>query len=1105
MHGSNRIVGLLAVLALAACGGGGDGNSATPPPVVVVVPGPTASFSAASSAAANQVVVFDAAASTSGDGSALSYAWDFGDGQHGGGKAIARSFASAGTRSVTLLVTDGAGRQATQARSVTISAPATAGSAAAHGRILGLDGVAIEGVAVAQAGLGSTANAAATSDASGQVALTLDTGVPLSLRLSKPGFADQFVTLRIPAGSGSDVYFEATLRARDAAQTLADTSTGGALSGRDGASITLPAAALVDGTGAPASGPVQIAMTPVDVTAPGAGGFPGSFDGIQPDGTTTPIVSFGTVEFVLSSGADRLQLAPGKTATIEVPIYAARRTDGSVLAVGDTTPLWSLDEATSMWIQEGSGLIVASAASPSGLAMRATVAHLSWWNSDLGFDPYGPQPKCVYDTDSGNPGGLDTFATATVCNLLAEIDRGPGNSAALGLAARAKALATTLSPRVAGYRRQALIPIAGGQTLPVPSGVDIALNATALNGTWVGRTVVNGAFGVQEQVLVKMRPIATTGPAPEAIVAPFDAVRSLQTGQTALYAFTGAAAQYARITVSDANGSALTGHVRLLQGTTALGAADFGAFAGTLVALLPADGAYVIELTGVANTPGAYRLQLELLGGRQSETLAFPFDATRTLPAFTSYRGSFSVAAPTTVYLAFSGQRFAPALLRVIGPDASVVISATSAGLATQPLTLALPAAGVYAFEVSWQDAQGGSFRVTAEPTSWLAISDGLDVQSSFATIDLIADRNGRPVVGYTRTVVVGQQTQVLYLLRRWTGTMWESVAADLAVDLPCNAGTGTAGIAFDSANEPLIAYASSTATGGSLVTVQKFVAGAWQGVGPAGGVLPTASPFSSACMSAPMIVVDPSDRPVVAYRTSNTVTVQRFDGNAWVGLASASGDSFDSISGSFDLRFDPDGQLYFALSQNSVLSVRRFNAAPGAGWEGVGANGGRLPEFNTAGLDKPQLRFVAAGRPIVAAVASVGSVVTSAGVAVYRFDGAAWSTSGGYQTGPDSYLINTPALGFALLGGDAVVAWSNATRDAASAPVVERNTAAGWSAIGSGAGEIVQYTQHGITPDASALDARLLQVGTELYQTIIVRSPDASGAKLTLLRKVAN
>jgi hypothetical protein len=1097
---------------LTGCGGGGgDAGTAPVTPPVVVTPKAAASFTAPASAAANQAVVFDAGASTSSDGSALSYYWDFGNGQHGGGKTIARSFATGGARSVTLTVVDGASLRDTQTKTLTIAAPVAGASVMANGRITGLDGVAIEGVAVAQAAFGSAAPSVST-DAMGKVAISLASNVPLALKLSKTGFADQFVSLTIPTGTGADAYFEAVLRPRDAALTLADATAGGTLAGRDGASITLPANALVNGAGTAADGAVQIAMTPVDVTAPGAGGFPGSFDGIKADGTTTPIVSFGTVEFVLSSGVDRLQLAAGKTATIEVPIYGAMRPDSTVLAIGDTTPLWSLDETTSTWIQEGTGTVVASAASPSGLAMRATVSHLSWWNSDLGFDPYGPRPRCVFDTDSGNPGGLDTFATATVCNLLAEFDRGPGN----GLSLRARALASTqaapLSNRVTGYRRAALVPIAGGTTIPVPANVGIALSANMLNGSWIGSTVVNGPVGVQEEVLVKMHQIATTGSVPEAITVPFDAVRSLITGQTALYTFSGVAAQYARITVGDGTGSNLSGRVRLLQGTTALGSANFGPGTAIVVAALPVDGSYTVELTGTANTPGVYHLQVELLGGLQIESLGFPFDATKTLPDFVSYRGNFNVSAAGTVYFEFLNQRGVPAQLRLIGPGGAVVFSATGAGPGTTPVTIALPTAGAFSYEVAWQDGQGGMFELTGEPTPWVSVAPGLDVGSFFSTIDLVADRNGKPVVGYVTTQVVNQQTQTSFALRRWNGTAWENAASDLTPTAACS-GIPIAGFAFDSGNNLLIAYGSTSPTGSTFTTVRKFVAGAWQPVGPDDGTLPIASPFSSSCQDRPAITLDAADRPMVAYRSGNAVTVQRFDGTAWQGLATASGDSFDSIQGGFDLRLDSGDQPYLAIASAGVVTVRRFNPTPGVGWEAVGSSGGVLPSVNTVRLDTPQIRFSATGRPAIASVAGIpfpGSPgVSSAGVVVHRFDGVAWSTTGGYQTSVNNYLINTPTPGFTLSNGAALVSWSNATRNDTSAPVVDANTAAGWVPVGAGFGEIPQYTRHGATPDASGLDSRLVQIGAEVYLSIIVSPPPTGVAtpvgKVTLLRKVGN
>jgi len=1069
------------LLVLAACGGGsGDGTTTPPPPPVVTAA--TAAFSAAGNATANQAIVFDASASTSSDGSALSYSWDFGDGQHGGGKTIARSFATAGTHTVTLTVVDGVARSATRSHDVAVTAAAAGANVTVNGHITGLDGTAIEGVVVTPIGSSATA----TSDAMGGVDLSVPTGVPVSLKLTKAGLADQFVSLTLPLGTGSDAYFEATLRPRDAAQTLADAAAGGSLAGRDGAGVSLPAGALVDGSGTAVGGPVQISITPVDVTQPFAGGFPGAFDGIRADGTTTPIVSFGTVEFAIYAGANRLQLGAGKTATIVLPIYAAKRPDGSVVAAGDTIPLWSLDETTSIWIQEGTGTVIASADSPSGLAMQASVSHFSWWNSDIGFSPFGPQPKCVYDTDSGIPGGEDTFATATICNMLADMDRGGGAAAAARARPLAAPRATPLPPQIAGYSRRVVLPIAGGVTIPVPANLDVDLNAIALNGTWSGRAVVNGPVGLQEQVLVKMRPIASTGTTPEAIVIPFDSTRSLQTGQTALYSFSGSAAQFASITISDANGSNLSGHVRLLQGTTALASGDFTVFGGgSIVYALPADGTYLVEVTGTANTPGAYRLQVDLLGGRQSESIAFAFDVTKSLGAYASYRGSFAVGAATIAYIGYNNSGGGAHLVRVAGSDGSTLYSA-NLGAGFTPLTIALPAAGTYSIDVAPVNAQFANFRVTGEPTQWQPFSPGLAVSSFFAVSDLHADRNGAPVVGVFGQTMVAGRTHSLFQLRRWSGSAWQSVGPDIDGGLSCN-GFERLAFAFDSTNQPVVVSVAQTLAGGSVTAVQKLVAGAWTPVGPNGGALPAAGVYASGCQSTPKLVLDTGDAPIVAYRSDNAVVIQRFDGNNWLGLASASAsdDSFYSINGDFDLRFDPSNQLYFALSASGVLTVQRFTSGS---WQSVGPNGGPLPQPGITGLNEPQIGFDGNGSPVVASIAGVGIGVWSSGVALHRFDGSTWTTSGGYQAEPNSYLNNTPTLGFAIFRGDPLVAWSEQSRDKGIAsPIVQRNTAAGWSAFGPDIGEIPQFTPHAITPDVAALGARLLVVGGVLYQTIIV------------------
>ena len=77
---------------------------------------PTASFT---SSCTNLSCSFDASASSDSDGTISSYAWSFG----ASGVTASNTFASAGTYSVTLTVTDNSGATATSTQSVTVTAP----------------------------------------------------------------------------------------------------------------------------------------------------------------------------------------------------------------------------------------------------------------------------------------------------------------------------------------------------------------------------------------------------------------------------------------------------------------------------------------------------------------------------------------------------------------------------------------------------------------------------------------------------------------------------------------------------------------------------------------------------------------------------------------------------------------------------------------------------------------------------------------------------------------------------------------------------------------------------------------------------------------------
>ncbi|MEX2467698.1 MAG: PKD domain-containing protein, partial [Gemmatimonadota bacterium] len=90
-------------------GGGGDTNSA-----------PSATFAYA---CAELACDFDGAGSTDSDGSIVGYAWDFGDGNTGSGVTVSHTFASGGTYTVTLTVTDDDGATGSDAQSVSVSEP----------------------------------------------------------------------------------------------------------------------------------------------------------------------------------------------------------------------------------------------------------------------------------------------------------------------------------------------------------------------------------------------------------------------------------------------------------------------------------------------------------------------------------------------------------------------------------------------------------------------------------------------------------------------------------------------------------------------------------------------------------------------------------------------------------------------------------------------------------------------------------------------------------------------------------------------------------------------------------------------------------------------
>ncbi len=198
-------------------------------------------------------------------------------------------------------------------------------------------------------------------------------------QLSKAGYVDQVVRLTLDE---HDANFNATLLPVAVTKTF-NAQTGGTLTGPDGAKVEIEANSFVKSNGSPVTGTITVQITPYNAAA-NPNGFPGN-----PMLSNGIMVSMGMVDFsFFDAEGNKLQLAPTKTATITVPLYGTVPPDSATgidaLRVGDKVPTWSMDSATGIWKEEAKdgGTVVAEAASPTGLAMRAVVSHFTWWNCD---------------------------------------------------------------------------------------------------------------------------------------------------------------------------------------------------------------------------------------------------------------------------------------------------------------------------------------------------------------------------------------------------------------------------------------------------------------------------------------------------------------------------------------------------------------------------------------------------------------------------------------------------------------------------------------------------------------------------------------------------
>lgn len=278
------------------------------------------------------------------------------------------------------------------------------------GWVQDIDGVHLPGVAVTLSVANKFNQRSTMTDANGLYSIGgLPTMSGLRLTFEKDGYTLNSHVVDVIESETTSA--NTTLKLRDAAQTV---DGAGAITATDATGetkVTLPAGALVYvATKGPVTGDVDVSVTPLDVSNfAELDAFPGNMQAVtsnKSDGVVQ-LETFGLAEVVIDTPTgEEVTLAAKAVAQMEIKLPA-----DTPLQSGDVVPAWYFDEAQSLWVQAGDGLVGASTPPATGLSYFFEVDHFSWWNCDYPIDTKHCLTGRVLD-GAGNPvAGASIIAT----------------------------------------------------------------------------------------------------------------------------------------------------------------------------------------------------------------------------------------------------------------------------------------------------------------------------------------------------------------------------------------------------------------------------------------------------------------------------------------------------------------------------------------------------------------------------------------------------------------------------------------------------------------------------------------------------------------------
>jgi hypothetical protein len=254
-----------------------------------------------------------------------------------------------------------------------------------EGRVVDDNGAPVNGATI-------TAGTVTTStDINGEFLIT-GASLPQNaglIKVVKAGFFNGFRTLHVSTSSLN--YAAVQLIPKQVSGNFVAAS-GGNINANNGGTIQFSSNSIVNAaSGAVYHGNVTVSaffLNPADA------GFtdysPGTLRGIATDNNERGLQSFGMMLVELEGTAgEKLQVAPGNTATVNFPIAPALQ--GIAPA---TIPLWYFDENAGLWKEEGS-------AAKQGNNYTGNVKHFTFWNCDMPFPVINFEAR--YKDQNGDP------------------------------------------------------------------------------------------------------------------------------------------------------------------------------------------------------------------------------------------------------------------------------------------------------------------------------------------------------------------------------------------------------------------------------------------------------------------------------------------------------------------------------------------------------------------------------------------------------------------------------------------------------------------------------------------------------------------------------